>query len=99
MKIEDLDKVLSSNKNIENVQVVKLDHETIFERVRLFTIRGQNYKIEWWTNGCYLWCGELSVYFSEVEISGTWPNRFKNNLQFYYDGETVAVIPIEEYEN
>ena len=31
------------------------------------------------------------------EFSGTWPNYFKNNLQFYYGKDVVCILPVEEY--
>lgn len=73
-----------------------------FDDVRAFEftvkLTGKKYKITWWVNICYLTteCG-LYMPFNSVEISGTWPNHFKNNLQFTYHKDKCAIVPIEEY--
>lgn len=62
------------------------------------SLTGKKYKITWWVNICYLTteCG-LYMPFHSIEISGTWPNHYKNNLQFTYHKDKCAIIPIEEY--
>lgn len=69
-----------------------------FSRVYAFMVRGAKYAIECWANLCYLNCGELAVVFDHFEFSGTWPNSFKKNLQFYFNGKTIAILPVEEYQ-
>ncbi len=67
-----------------------------FERVRLFRIGEQEFKIRWFVNISYLTCGGLMVPFHTVEQSGTWPNNKKLNLQFSYRGEVCAVLALED---
>jgi hypothetical protein len=69
-----------------------------FSRVYAFTVRGVKYTVECWANICYLKCGELTVVFDSFNFSGTWPNSFKKNLQFYSNGKTIAILPVEEYQ-
>ena len=69
-----------------------------FSRVYAFTVRGVKYVIECWANLCYLKCGELEIVFDSFNFSGTWPNGFKRNLQFYFNGKTIAILPVEEYQ-
>jgi hypothetical protein len=68
-----------------------------FSRIVRFEIHDVEYEITLFANECYLWCGGLQIPFYCCEVSSTWPNGFKRNLQFYYDGEVCAVIPLEEY--
>ena len=60
-----------------------------------FTVNSEEYMIEWWCNICYLHVGDLLVIFDKVMVSSSWPNSAKYNLQFYYNGEICAVIPIQ----
>ncbi|MGL6201133.1 MAG: hypothetical protein ACRC3H_19610 [Lachnospiraceae bacterium] len=69
-----------------------------FSREWAFEVRGAEYIVEWWPNMCLLKCGELTVLFDEFRYSGTWPNRFKTNIHFYYNGKICAIIPIEPYD-
>ena len=63
-----------------------------------FRVRGKKYKVEWYWNQSYLYFDEDSMFlFQEVEVSSTWPNRYKANLQFVQGGKTVAVIPLVPY--
>jgi len=98
MKIEDIVKLLQSNKCIENVKYDKLN-DGRFNRDIYFTVRNVEYHIEWWINICYLYLGDFFMRFDKAEINGFWPNHFKNNLNFSMDDKTIAVIPVEEYEN
>ena len=59
----------------------------------------KTYLIEWWKNLCYLYIDDVQIPFEQVKITGTWPNRYKNNLQFYYNGEVCAILPIEKYND
>lgn len=98
MTIDEILKLLRSNKFIENV-VHEESFGGNFNREITFVIRGVTYKIEWWINLCYLHIGEFKMYFDKLEIDGCWPNHFKNNLNFLSDKNTIAIIPVEEYEN
>lgn len=92
IKLETLFSVLNSHKNITNVS------EGASFRHILFTINGFDYHIEWFINQCYLHYNMLTVCFNNVKLSGTWPNKAKQNLQFYdAEGNPVAIIPVEEY--
>ena len=97
MKQEQLIKVLESGVNAGFLVGVTFDEIRKFEFIIKLT--GKKYKVEWWVNICYL-TTECGVYipFHSVEISGTWPNHAKNNLQFQYNKDKCAIIPIEKYE-
>ena len=78
----------------------ELNDKHEFNRNLGFTIAGGCYVINWYTNLMTLKCiGGLSVMFDKVEHSSTWPNEYKRNLQFYYNGNCVAVIGLELYED
>ena len=96
MKIEELDKVLTHHA-IYLDPVVEKDGE--FNRHRVFSALGEEYLIQWWVNIAYLFIGNVQIVFDSVRVQGTWPNGFKNNLQFYNAaGNVVCIIPIEEYQ-
>ncbi|WP_113870221.1 hypothetical protein [Paraliobacillus ryukyuensis] len=96
MEREHLLNVLQSNKNINLTK-----HEGMidgkYNRIFEFEVRGKTYQIEWWVNVSYLSLGELTVVFDDISIDGCWPNRFKNNINFLNQKETIAVLPLEEY--
>lgn len=94
---EKLEKVLESNDCIKAIGWVKKDKYG-FSRTYQFEVRGVVYEIEWWKNISYLHCGEMIVLFDEMNISGTWPHHFKNDIRFYYKGDVCCILPIEEYE-
>lgn len=98
MTIEQIIKLLKSNKYIENVVYEEASGGN-FNREISFVVRGIEYKIEWWINLCYLKIGEFSMTFNKLELHGCWPNRFKNNLEFLDDDKVVGILPVEEYEN
>lgn len=75
-----------------------------FSRECEFHVRGVRYEIRWFINTCYLKIAEAEICFDQLAVSGTWPNNFKTNLQFYRDRygdepSVVAIIPIEEYKS
>ena len=92
--IENLEALLASNEEIKPLPVIELGAGE-FNRVREFIVKEQLYKIEWWVNLSYLTHGALMVPFHTVKISGTWPNHFKTNLQFYYYNNACAILPLE----
>jgi hypothetical protein len=93
--IEQLDKVLSHPA----ITVEPVAEEDGFNRNRTFTALDQKYEIEWWANIQYLFIGNATIVFDSVRVQATWPNHFKNNLQFYdTSGEVVCVVPIERYQ-
>ena len=97
--IENLDTALQ-HKNIIVNQVAKENNDGDFNRIRFFTIKKSPvllYKIEWWKNICYLSACNLKIPFDSVKQSGTWPNRYKLNLQFSYNNKTCCILPIESY--
>lgn len=92
MKLEDLDRVLE----YDGITVHKAARGgEIFERLRSFEINGQFFCVEWWANAMYLNAGGLTIPFSVVKKSNTWPHRSKMNFQFYNNAEVCAVLKIE----
>lgn len=86
--------------NAPNVTDVEwIDHyKSGYSRTLKFIVENTTYRIEWWKNVSYLnTANDLQIPFEYVEVSGTWPNGYKTNLQFYRDGEVVAILPLEEY--
>ena len=70
-----------------------------FSRDFAFEVRGQRYVLNIWANYSNLMCGELTVLFDRIEFNGCWPDRFKNDLRFYFKGNIVAILPVDEWEN
>ncbi len=102
----ELEEILRNNKFIENVrQPAPKNNELI--REFYFEIRGKTYSIEWWCNIMYFECDEMTIPFGWLEITGTWPNHFKKNIQLYKNApkdrfdhpDVVGIIPLEEYES
>lgn len=95
--IEDLDMALE-HKNIV-VSTPVLPGEYAFNRTRLVFINGNEYRIAWWRNQCYLEHDDMIVLFKYVRQSGTWPNNKKVNLQFYdHHNAVCCVVGIEGYD-
>lgn len=93
MKIEELDKVLSSYPTIEIIPAPESADPTEFLRDRYFKVNGEEYRIEWWVNICYLYIGEnVQICFKSIKVSDTWPNDAKMNLQFYDEKNNVCAI-------
>ena len=71
-------------------------------RVSKFNVclNGQELKIEWWCNVCYLTVSSsgLSMPFHKFKFAGTWPNQAKTNIQLEYCDNTCAIIPVELYK-
>jgi len=95
---EALEALLKSHKNIKDVENKQPDTGE-FNRDFRFKVSGNQYLITWWKNVCYLHIDtRCFIIFNQVEISGTWPNRAKNNLQFMNAaGDKVCILPIEQY--
>lgn len=103
MNQESLEKILGNNTLINFEGWIEPDKYG-FSRRCAFTVRGVRYIIEWYCNSSHLYCGELQVCsFDFITYNGCYPNRFKNSLNFCLKdesfGRTIAVIPVEEYEN
>lgn len=96
MTKDDIIKLLSSHDNIMLIMPEEKESSD-YDRNIEFIVREKEYRIEWWVNQCYLYVGELQIPFVSVLVSGTWPNGFSKNLQFY-DGMAgvVAILPVEE---
>lgn len=93
-----LKNVLAFAPNVTDVEWINFDTNG-FSRTIQFKANEITYKIEWWSNISYLQTNSgLVVPFENVEVSGTWPNRYKTNLQFYNKGVTVAILPLEKYK-
>lgn len=102
MKSEELIKTINSAglKILNEHEFCELEHNNHFNRKLFFMVDDNEYCIEWFSNLMTLTspCG-MEVKYTNVEHSGTWPNRFKRNLQFYYGKDCVAIIGIEKYNN
>lgn len=96
MKKETVEKILASSKYIQFNGWINPD-EYGFSRTCSFTVRGVEYRMEWYCNYSTLYCGEMLLIFDNFRIDNTWPHHYKDNLQFYRNGNVCAVIPIEEY--
>lgn len=95
---DDLETLLNNAPNVTDVEWINLTN-CGYSRLIQFVVKGIIYRIEWWTNVSYLQTQEgLVIPFESIKISGTWPNRYKTNLQFYAKGEVAAILPLEEYE-
>ena len=92
---EAIEKKLKSHNCIKSIGWVNED-EYGFSRTYRFKVRNVTYEIEWWSNISYLHCGEMLIPFEEMQITGTWPHRFKNDIQFYNKGHVCCILPIEE---
>ncbi len=94
------DELYNTIKNAPNVTEVEWINkgEYGFSRTLSFVIRDRKYKIErMWNLSKLIFEDGSVVLFDKCRVSGTWPNRFKTNLQFYLDKGPIAIIPIEEY--
>ena len=69
-----------------------------YNRVIKFTAFNVEYKIVWWTNVSYLYIGNVQIVFNNIDVSGSWPNKFKLNINFTTPAGTVCILPIKEYE-
>lgn len=93
---EEVEKIKGLSSDITNNKWINHDAYG-FSREYEFTVRGVRYIIECWANMGYLLCGELKVPFHTFRFDGTWPNNFKNCLQFNYFNKVCAILPVEEY--
>ncbi|GAA0348210.1 hypothetical protein GCM10008931_44370 [Oceanobacillus oncorhynchi subsp. oncorhynchi] len=86
-------------KNAPNVSYAEwIDSDDYGYSNRLeFIVKNKSYIIVWYWNESKLYFQNGLFCFDKVEVSGTWPNDYKNNLQFYLNGRVVGVIPLEEY--
>lgn len=96
MEKERVEEILKSSKHIRFNGWIK-PNEYGFCRTCSFSVRGVEYEIEWYCNYSELRCGEMLVLFDNFRTENTWPHYYKDNLQFYRNGNVCAVIPIEEY--
>lgn len=96
--MDEILRALSHSKNIKNIERFARGDE-LFQRKVKFQIEDQDYVIEWFPNGSYIYIGNAQVAFEKLRFYGTWPNRYKNNLQFYneYD-RIVCVIGVDKYD-
>ena len=95
--MEAIKELLKNNKNIEYEGLTNFG-EYGFSRTIAFDIRNNKYKIVWFCNYSTLIINnEIEVIFDKIEISGTWPNGYKNNLQLEYKNNVICIIPLEEY--
>jgi len=94
--IEDLDRILDY-PTIEVATVI--EEPAKFIRVREFEVDGNKFSIEWWANLSYLKIDDtLIIPFDTAELTNTWPNRSKMNIQFQYKGHTCVVLKVDSYD-
>ena len=94
--IENLDMVLNYPTITLNKTVAP--EGSFFNRTREFEVNDILYRIEWWCNGSYLYCGNITVPFNSVCLKNTWPHNSKMNLQFYdADNQVCCVIKIDDW--
>jgi len=98
MKQEDVERIAKLSSKITDCKWINQDKYG-FSREYQFTVRGVTYVIEWYCNYSSLFIGEVTVVFDGLRYDGCWPDHFKNDLVFTYKGNTIAVIPVEEWEN
>ena len=97
-KFEQLEKIMGNELVCGNN--VAID-EYGFSRTFEFNVLGHDYKIEWYINQSTLTCGELKVFFFDVELSNTHPSHplTEMKLQFRdYSGNCVATIPVKYWK-
>ena len=97
-----IDKVLKVLSFNLIVNINTLNPNKYFDRVNRFSTSLNKdivMRIEWWDNISYLIVesNEMKIPFDNLEISGTWPNGYKNNIQFSYNGSVCCIIPLEKY--
>jgi|SRR5690606_1803407 len=94
---EQLYNTVKNAPNVSYVQWVVADKYG-FSRTLMFTANKKTYTIRWSWNESELYFDKDSLlHFDTCKVSGTYPNNYKTNLQFYLNGRIVAVIPLEKY--
>jgi len=95
--LKQIDKLLEYH-TIDAFPVLEVGGE--FNRKRRFNIEGNEWRIVWYKNICYLENNNQSLIipFEQVKLTNTWPTRSKMNLQFYYQGEVCCVLKIEDFD-
>lgn len=66
-----------------------------FNRLRVFTVNGYTYTIEWWINLCYLTSHGMTVIFDQIEITNTWPNHFEMDMQLLRKDRVIGLIKLK----
>ena len=90
---KELCETIQSAPAVENVEIQR-------PRRISFSVGGKEYKIEWYWNQSYLYFeNDAMLLFQRVEVSSTWPNHYKANLEFTQRTRTAAIIPLVPYEN
>lgn len=89
---EEMCSIIQNAPTVENFKLSE-------PRTIRFEVNNKKYKIEWYWNQSYLYFDEDAMFlFQRVELSSTWPNYYKVNLQFEQYGKTIAVIPLVPYK-
>ncbi|MFD1450868.1 hypothetical protein [Oceanobacillus sojae] len=74
------------------------ENEHGFTRTLSFTVNNKKYIIDWmWNESSLHFDGDSLFMFDKVEVSSSYPNGYRTNLQFYLHGRIIAVIPLEKY--
>lgn len=96
MKQESIDYISKLSKEITDCKWINQDKYG-FSREYQFTVRGVTYVIEWYCNYSELRIGEVTVLFNGIRYDGCWPDDYKNDLVFTWNGNIVAILPVEEW--
>ena len=59
---------------------------------------GEKLTIEWWKNILYIKYGKSIIPCDKIEVSSTWPNSSKLNIQASFEKNTIFILPILEWE-
>lgn len=99
MKMEELLKVIeNSNVEYKKGNFGELNEKLDLVRDLNFSVNNVNYRINWYHNLMTLFISDnVEVKFTRIEHSGTYPNGYMRNLQFYYCEHCVCLIGLEKY--
>lgn len=94
---DELFNVINNAPNVYNVEYINVD-KCGFSRKISFDVSDKTYKIEWmWNQSTLFMDGDVEIIFDKCFAIGTWPNRYRTNLQFYHKDTPICIIPIENY--
>jgi len=84
-----------------NINYILRCDDTLFWRVVDFNIFSDSFSIIWYKNlitlKTYTENGNIiEIKFHNMTINGNFPNKFKTNINFLFNNETICVIPFEK---
>jgi hypothetical protein len=69
-----------------------------FYRQFMLNCLGKNIIFEWYTNLCSAYIDDIQIFgFDNIEITGTFPNKYKMNIELKKNGNVICIIPIQKY--